>query len=86
MARDSLHIQILRALYEDVANRQRALERKVGRGVPEKDYREHIGRIKEGDVFLEAIKSSMKTGVDDLEEREERREREQNDRASRRRS
>lgn len=86
MAREPLHIQLLQALYDQTAKRQRALEHKVGRGVPLKDYPEFIGRIKEADVLLAAIGDAMKTGVDDLEDQDERKELErENDRASRRR-
>lgn len=85
MARESLHIQILRALKRDTEERQRQHEAKCGKGLEDREYQRHVGRIAECEVQLLAIARYMKAGVDELDDEEDELDREKDDRAARRR-
>lgn len=61
-----LHVQMLMALRSKVEQRQREHERKVGKGMEDRDYQRHVGRIAECDVQVQLINEMMRADLDDV--------------------
>jgi protein-arginine kinase activator protein McsA len=54
------------ALRSQVEKRQRAMEKKVGRGLEDRDYQRHVGRIAECEAQLTAINEMMRADSDEI--------------------
>lgn len=84
----SLHVQLLDALKQRVIARRRDLEERVGKGLEDREYQRHVGRIAETRIIQEAIETLLKGGVDAIDElqdlEEEREQTVRRDRAKRR--
>lgn len=81
----ALHVEILRALHLEASKRKRAHEEKCGKGLEDREYQRHVGRIAECSAQIEVIETYLKRDVDELEDESERlQDREQKDRATRR--
>jgi hypothetical protein len=84
----SLHVQLLDALKQRVISRRREIEERVGKGLEDREYQRHVGRIAETRILEEAIDTLLKGGIeaiDELEDLEEEREQTaRRDRAQRR--
>lgn len=65
-----LHVEVLQNLQKKVADRQRAHEKKAGKGLPHDEYWKHVGRISEAEVLLADIADLLKRlrSDDDLDE------------------
>jgi hypothetical protein len=61
-----LHAQMLLALKLQVQQRQREHERRVGKGLEDREYQRHVGRIAECEVQVAAIEEMMKTDLDSV--------------------
>lgn len=84
----SLHVQLLDALKQRVITRRRELEERVGKGLEDREYQRHVGRIAETRILEEAIETLLKGGIDAIDElqdlEEEREQTSRRDRAQRR--
>lgn len=84
----SLHVQLLDALKQRVIARRRDLEERVGKGLEDREYQRHVGRIAETRILEEAIDTLLKGGVEAIDElndlEEEREQTVRRDRAKRR--
>lgn len=84
----SLHVQLLDALKQRVIARRRDLEERVGKGLEDREYQRHVGRIAETRILEEAIDTLLKGGVEAIDElndlEEEREQTVRRDRAQRR--
>jgi hypothetical protein len=61
-----IHVQMLLALKIQVQTRQREHERRVGKGLEDREYQRHVGRIAECEVQASAIDEMLKTDLDDV--------------------
>jgi hypothetical protein len=61
-----IHVQMLLALRKEVERRQREHERKTGKGLEDRDYQRHVGRIAECDAQIAAINEMMKADLDEV--------------------
>lgn len=63
-----LHIQILLALQQRVQARKQQHEAKCGKGLEDRDYQRHVGRIAECAAHLEDIDNMIKGGLEEAED------------------
>ena len=61
-----LHVQMLLALRIQVQKRQREHERRVGKGLEDREYQRQVGRIAECEVQLTALEEMMKADLDSV--------------------
>lgn len=67
MSRDlPLHVQMLLALKLKVQSRQRDLEHRTGRGLEDREYQRHVGKIAECAVHVAEIEEMMKADLDEV--------------------
>lgn len=77
-----LHVQIVLHLRRQVEGRKREHEEKVGRGLEDREYQRHVGRIAECKAVLELLDQLKRGGLEELEDFEEA---ERRDKATQRR-
>lgn len=63
-----LHIQVLLALKRRVQERQTQHQVKCGKGLEDREYQRHVGRIKECEAHIEDIDNMIKGGLDEAED------------------
>lgn len=80
-----LHVQIILHLRRQVESRKRDHEEKVGRGLDDREYQRHVGRIAECKAVMDMLEQLKRNGLEELEDFEEV-ERRDNKTAPRRRS
>lgn len=61
-----LHVQMLLKLRNDTEQRQRMHEKKAGKGLEDRDYQRHVGRIAECEAQLAAINELLRADADDI--------------------
>jgi hypothetical protein len=66
-----LHVQIVMHLKKQVQGRKRQHEERIGRGVEDRDYQRHVGRIAECAATLELLEQLKRDGLGELEDYEE---------------
>lgn len=66
-----LHLQVLRAMKRRLEERQRDLQVRVGKGLEDREYQRHVGRIAEIDVGLKAVEELMAGGLNLIEDEEQ---------------
>lgn len=71
-----MHVQMLRALRTGVEKRKRDLERRCGKGLDDREYQRHVGRVAECDIQLAAINEMMRADIEDISDAQEAEERE----------
>lgn len=64
----SLHVQLLDALKQRVIARRRQHEERVGKGIEDREYQRHVGRIAETRALEEEIETLLKGGIDAIDE------------------
>jgi hypothetical protein len=66
-----LHVQIVLHLKKQVLMRKRQHEEKTGRGLEDREYQRHVGRIAECGAVLELLEQLKRDGLNEIEDYEE---------------